>query len=268
LIAYLGEHAPLGRLAASRGAEAMLARACVVLGAGCWRSTVSSLLTDWESAYRSGQLPDRTARLHTDPGLTVDALLAAVPDHQVAELVELATRAHHAGLLLARLAPAPPARTGIAGPVFVEHWADGDLLLSAATAGTSADEHPATTLLDIKPVISIRDPDRVGRWLWQLLSYAWLDSPDHPAASPARPPGALTRTRQTRPAALARPPMALTPDAWPPGPAPGVREVPRSGPHAAPGGRRGRITTVAPTDDIKDMFFPEMNISLIDGAAC
>ncbi|MHA6631910.1 hypothetical protein ACU61A_41315 [Pseudonocardia sichuanensis] len=157
LVAYLDEHAPPGRLATSRGAEAVLARACVVL-------------TDWESAYRGGQLPDHAAHLYTDPGLTVDALLAAVPDHQVAELVELATRAHQAGLL-ARLAPAPPARAGIAGPVFVEHWADGDLLLPADTGAE-------TVLLDVKTVISIRDTDRVGRWLWQLLGYAWLDTTD------------------------------------------------------------------------------------------
>ncbi len=34
-------------------------------------------------------------------------------------------------------------------------------------------------LLDVKTVVSVRDPDRVGRWLWQLLSYAWLDTADH-----------------------------------------------------------------------------------------
>ena len=27
-------------------------------------------------------------------------------------------------------------------------------------------------------MISVRDPDRVGRWLWQLLGYAWLDQGD------------------------------------------------------------------------------------------
>ncbi len=159
LVAYLVEHAPPGRLATSRGAEAVLARACVVL-------------TDWETAYRTGQLPDHAAGLYTDPNVTVDALLAAVPDHQVAEHVELATRAHHTGLLT-RLAPAPPARTGIAGPVFVQHWADGDLLLPAHD-----DSAGGTVLLDVKTVISTRDPARVGRWLWQLLGYAWLDPTD------------------------------------------------------------------------------------------
>ena len=33
-------------------------------------------------------------------------------------------------------------------------------------------------LLDVKTVTSARDPDRVRRWLWQLLGYAWLDSTD------------------------------------------------------------------------------------------
>ncbi|MDN5749321.1 MAG: hypothetical protein L0H64_12520 [Pseudonocardia sp.] len=33
-------------------------------------------------------------------------------------------------------------------------------------------------LLDVKTVLSVRDPDRVGRWLWQLLGYAWLDHDD------------------------------------------------------------------------------------------
>ncbi|WP_298800453.1 hypothetical protein [uncultured Pseudonocardia sp.] len=133
LVVYLAAHAPPGRLARSRGAEAVLARACVVL-------------TDWETAYRTGQLPDRTIPLYADPGLTVDALLAAVPDHQVAELVDLTTRAHHAGLL-ARLAPAPPAHAGISGPVFVPHWADGDLLFPTTDPpppGPAVDEDGAT----------------------------------------------------------------------------------------------------------------------------
>jgi hypothetical protein len=35
-----------------------------------------------------------------------------------------------------------------------------------------------TVLLDVKTVLSVQDPDRVGRWLWQLLGYAWLDPTD------------------------------------------------------------------------------------------
>ncbi len=110
------------------------------------------------------------------PDTTVPDLLAAVPDHQVAELVELAARAHTSGTL-AHLAPgvASGALTGpggISGPVLVEHWADGDLLIPATGAGGRM------TLLDVKTVISVRDPARVGRWLWQLLGYAWLDPGD------------------------------------------------------------------------------------------
>lgn len=33
-------------------------------------------------------------------------------------------------------------------------------------------------LLDVKTIISARHPDRVARWLWQLLAYAWLDHAD------------------------------------------------------------------------------------------
>ena len=106
LAVFLAAHAPPGRLATTRGAEARLARACVVL-------------TDWETAYRTGQLPDHVAPLYTDPDTTVPDLLAAVPDHQVAELVDLAARADRADRadragILARLA------RGISGPVFVE----------------------------------------------------------------------------------------------------------------------------------------------------
>jgi hypothetical protein len=165
LVAYLAAHAPPGRLADTRGAEAVLARVCV-------------MLTDWETAYRTGQLPAHLAPLYTDPDTTVPDLLDAVPTHQVAELVELAARAHRSGVL-ARLAPAAatsttaahPAPRGISGPVLVEHWADGDLLMPAAAGG-------GMMLLDVKTVISVRDPARVGRWLWQLLGYTWLDTRD------------------------------------------------------------------------------------------
>ena len=59
--------------------------------------------------------------------------------------------------------------------MFVEHWADGDLL--TPTAGPAAAGGPMV-LLDVKTVISARDPERVARWLWQLLAYAWLDTHD------------------------------------------------------------------------------------------
>lgn len=158
LVAYLAAHAPPGRLADSRAAEARLARVCVVL-------------TDWESAYRTGQLPARFAALYTDPDTTVPDFLDAVGNHQVAELLELAIRADHAGVL-ARLPG------GISGPVLVEHWADGDLLIPAAAAAGDVSGGGGMVLLDVKTVTSARDPDRVARWLWQLLGYAWLDPGD------------------------------------------------------------------------------------------
>ncbi|MFC4951010.1 hypothetical protein [Pseudonocardia sp. GCM10023141] len=58
-------------------------------------------------------------------------------------------------------------------PVFVEHWADGDLLLPAP--GQPAAD---VVLIDVKTITTASDPDRVGRWLWRLLSYAWLDTTD------------------------------------------------------------------------------------------
>jgi hypothetical protein len=48
--------------------------------------------------------------------------------------------------------------------VFVPHWADGDVIVGS-------------TLLDCKTVITVRNQDRIARWLYQLLGYAWLDSP-------------------------------------------------------------------------------------------
>lgn len=168
LVAFLAAHAPPGHLADTRGAEAVLARACMVL-------------TDCESAYRSGQLPPTAAARWADPATTAGDLLDAVPDHQVAELLDLITRAHTSGLLT-RLAPDPTTPAGIAGPVLVEHWADGDLLIP--TAHPTDDAHgPAAgdsgwVLLDVKTVLSTRDHGRVARWLWQLLGYAWLDQSD------------------------------------------------------------------------------------------
>jgi hypothetical protein len=114
--------------------------------------------------------------LYADPDTTVPDLLDAVPDHQVAELVELAIRAARADVLTRLTA-------GISGPLFVEHWADGDLLIAPAPTGPGTSTGTSgggggMVLLDVKTVTSARDPDRVARWLWQLLGYAWLDPTD------------------------------------------------------------------------------------------
>lgn len=163
LVAFLAAHAPPGGLADTRGAEAVVARVCMVL-------------TDCESAYRGGHLPPAAAARWADPATTAGDLLDAVPDHQVAELLDLITRTHTAGLLT-RLAPDPTTPAGIAGPVLVEHWADGDLLIPTDPTADAAGES-GWVLLDVKTVMSVRDPDRVARWLWQLLGYAWLDHDD------------------------------------------------------------------------------------------
>jgi len=161
LVAYLGRHAPPGQLG-TPGVEAGLARACWVLAAA-------------ESAYRGGALPETLATLLTRPDSTVEDLrgLAAAP--VVDELARLAVLTSTSGALdrLRALAghPAPGQPLGHAGPVFVPHWADGDLLLGP-------DRHGGYTLVDVKTVLRVDDPARIGRWLWQILAYAWLDVPD------------------------------------------------------------------------------------------
>lgn len=57
----------------------------------------------------------------------------------------------------------------MAAPVFVHHWADGDLLISSGTE---------STLLDVKTVIRADKVERTRLWLWQLLAYASLDVAD------------------------------------------------------------------------------------------
>jgi len=98
---------------------------------------------------------------------------AAAPEPAVAELVGLARRLRAgAGLTaLRRLAGNPPAgrALGHAAPVFVHHWADGDVLLG---------DGRASTLLDVKTVLRTDNGERAARWLWQLLGYAWLDTAD------------------------------------------------------------------------------------------
>ncbi|WP_051342960.1 hypothetical protein [Pseudonocardia spinosispora] len=147
---YLSRRTPQGQFAGSLGAETTLARACWVLNG-------------WEGAYRSGRIDlDFTS---TD----VSALLNLAPGHALTELLALTTRAHASGALdvLRSLAgnPAPGEALGIAGPVFVPHWADGDLLIG-------------DTLLDVKTVMHARNHERTADWLRQLLAYTWLDVQD------------------------------------------------------------------------------------------
>lgn len=155
LLGYLREHVPTGQLA-GRGAEAGVARACAVL-------------SGWEDAYRSASLPPELLAVHQSGRYTVDELRATVPEHHVTELVALAEQMRNTGAVdqLRRTAGAPPPGQplGIAGPVIVNHWADGDLITGH-------------TLWDVKTVVRVDHPERLARWLWQLLAYSWLDTAD------------------------------------------------------------------------------------------
>ncbi|MBW4722397.1 hypothetical protein [Saccharothrix obliqua] len=160
--AYQAAHAPHGRWGASPGVEAGLARSAWVLGV-C------------EGVYRSGRVDPRLASVLRAGG-GVAELRALAPDTAVADLVDLAARARHARLVDKLRATGHPdgrhdlrAPLGVAAPVLVPGWADGDLL-----AGT-----PETTMLiDVKTVLTLGDPRRVARWCWQILAYAWLDTLD------------------------------------------------------------------------------------------
>lgn len=164
---YLARHAPAGTLG-TPGAEAGLARLC-------W------LLTLCEDVYRSGLVDDRLARLFDAGRPTVNQLRGLVEQRQVDELVALARRLHERGTLwdLRKLAgnPGLGVPLGIAGPTIVPHWADADLLLGAFDPDHGIDARGGT-LLDVKTVVTVRDTQKVGLWLWQVLLYAWLDTAD------------------------------------------------------------------------------------------
>jgi hypothetical protein len=156
---YQARHAPVGALG-SPGAEAGLARSC-------W------LFQIFEDVYRSARAGNAVRRMFRPTTPTVASLRATASDAVVAELVELAGRLRESGSLdrLRLLAgdPEPASPLGIAGPAFVNHWADGDLLLTGPAG---------STLLDVKTVVRTADESRTTRWLWQLLGYAWLDVAD------------------------------------------------------------------------------------------
>lgn len=161
IAAYLSTHAPAGDLSGRRESEAALAR-------GCW------VLAGWEQAYRTGALAGELARLPEGGNIpSVADLTAAAPQGAVDELLALVAQARSAGALhrLRELAghPPPGAPLGYAAPVFVPHWAEGELLLGTGET---------TTLLDVRTVLRPQDPQRVHRWLFQLAGYAWLDVAD------------------------------------------------------------------------------------------
>jgi hypothetical protein len=53
--------------------------------------------------------------------------------------------------------------------VFVNHWADGDVVIPGPDG---------STLIDVKTVVKTSDRTRTFKWLWQLVAYAWLDIAD------------------------------------------------------------------------------------------
>jgi hypothetical protein len=155
----LEEHAPPGQLAAP-AAEAVLLRACYVL-------------SRWEDIYRSGTLVDTLLALHERGSYHMEELRALAPEPAITELLRLLTLTRTSGVLQqwreAAGRPAPGHPLGVAAPVIVDNWADGDLLIGRpGTAG-------GHTLVDVKTVVRVDDPQRTERWLWQILCYAWLD---------------------------------------------------------------------------------------------
>lgn len=156
---YLTRHAPPGQPGTS-GVEAGMARIC-------W------LLEIFESVYRSGQVNDVIYQLFRLSVPTVEKLRAVASEPVVAELVALSEELERSGALreFRRLAgdPAAGQPLGIAGPVFVNHWADGDLILNGPEGGT---------LIAVKAVASANRTGSMVQWLWQLIGYAWLDVGD------------------------------------------------------------------------------------------
>ncbi|MFC9250642.1 hypothetical protein [Amycolatopsis thailandensis] len=152
--ALIDEHMPPGRIGAP-GAESSLARSCWVIAG-------------WETSYREGRLPADLAAVHSHPDYTAADLRRVVREPVLAELVDLVRVLHTRKTVQTwRGAGHRPDQgpLGISGPVFVPHWADGDLIVG-------------DTLLDVKTAIRVDNPDSLSRWLWQILCYAWLDVQD------------------------------------------------------------------------------------------
>ncbi len=108
--------------------------------------------------------------MHAPPGYTAADLRTAAPEPVVAELVEL-TRLLHTSRTLPdwrRDAPGRPITTGplgIAAPIILPGWAEGDLLIGS-------------TLWEVTTTIRPDASDALHRLLWRLLACAWLDTRD------------------------------------------------------------------------------------------
>jgi hypothetical protein len=151
---YHARHAPTGTVGPV-GVERGLARSY-----GWWSAA--------EDIYRSGTISEDLDALLAVDEPTVEHLRALTTAAAVDETARLAERLRTSGTLrrLHELAgrPSPGAPLGFAGPTFVPHWADGDLLVG-------------DTLIDVKTVMRAQPAPKVAPWLWQVLAYAWLDTP-------------------------------------------------------------------------------------------
>jgi ADP-ribose pyrophosphatase YjhB (NUDIX family) len=154
--AYFATNAPPGRLGAERGVARL-----------CW------LLAEFQFAYRNDALEQPVFRLFRLGVPTVEELLATVPDTALDEMVAIARQLEstHALAELTKLAGGPPPGRplGIAGPVFLDHRQDRDLLLAGPDGSALVHVHAAITT---NKTASSR------QWLWQLLACAWLDARD------------------------------------------------------------------------------------------
>jgi hypothetical protein len=151
--AHAGDRDATGRI----GDEPEEARRAVA----CWR------LGELEEVYRAGRVTP-AAEVLLGGGTPSPA------EQMQRELVQLALLVTRSAATVRELAGYPPAsqRLGHAAPLFVEHWAEGDVLLGPAR------HDQGYTLLDVKAVTGAGDGGRVAHWLYQLLGYCWLDVTD------------------------------------------------------------------------------------------
>jgi ADP-ribose pyrophosphatase YjhB (NUDIX family) len=154
--AYFATNAPPGRLGAERGVARL-----------CW------LLAQFQYAYRNDVLEQPVFRLFRLGVPTVEELLATVPDTALDEMVGIARQLESTRALteLTKLAGGPPPGQplGIAGPVFLDHRQDSDLLLTGPDG---------SALVHVHAVIATNKTARSRLWLWHLLACAWLDARD------------------------------------------------------------------------------------------
>jgi len=155
----LEENAPAGQLATPT-VEAGVLRSCYVL-------------SRWEDIYRSGTLVDTLLALHERGSYEMEELRDLAPQPAISELQKLLALTRGSGVLQqwrdAAGRPGAGLPLGVAAPVIVDNWADGDLLIGRPKTADGR------TLVDVKTVVRVDNPQRTARWLWQILGYAWLD---------------------------------------------------------------------------------------------